>query len=149
MTFFMDLVMLALDRKHVIAKRVSFILGGVFTNLTFTLYAIVLRVAWEHLLRSSANGDGGSALMCKTRALNHSMIAGSGDAFRCAPTDGIDGLSSGAIIGHPYIATPEATPASLIAEVLFTFALCHVVIHTATTSFGMTWRPSALSATSR
>jgi hypothetical protein len=59
MTFFMDLIMLALDRKHVIAKRVSFILGGVFTNLTFTLYAIVLRVAWEHLLRSSANGDGG------------------------------------------------------------------------------------------
>ena len=35
-------------------------------------------------------------------------------------------------IGHPAIA-PDTTSGSLIAEIVLTFALCHVVIHTATT----------------
>lgn len=57
--WFLDLVMVALDRKHVVAKRLSFILGGIFDNLVFTLYCITLRIAWDVLLRDAAVGDGG------------------------------------------------------------------------------------------
>lgn len=57
-TWLMDLVMIALDRKHVVAKRVSFILGGIFDWLIFTLYFVVVRVAWGVLLRDAATGDG-------------------------------------------------------------------------------------------
>ena len=55
----LDMVMVLLDRKHVVAKRLSFILGGIFDNLVFTLYYIALRIAWGVLLRDAAVGAGG------------------------------------------------------------------------------------------
>jgi hypothetical protein len=54
----LNLVMMALDRKHVVAKRVSFILSGIFDNLVFTLYYIGLRMSWGALLRDAAIGPG-------------------------------------------------------------------------------------------
>ena len=56
LNWILDLVMVALDRKHVVAKRLSFILGGIFDNLVFTLYYIALRIAWGALLRDAAGG---------------------------------------------------------------------------------------------
>eukprot|EP00227_Mantoniella_beaufortii_P022117 CAMPEP_0197579570 /NCGR_PEP_ID=MMETSP1326-20131121/3552_1 /TAXON_ID=1155430 /ORGANISM="Genus nov. species nov., Strain RCC2288" /LENGTH=753 /DNA_ID=CAMNT_0043143083 /DNA_START=133 /DNA_END=2391 /DNA_ORIENTATION=+ len=54
----LDLVMLLLDRKHVVAKRVSFILGGIDGNLVFTLYCLVLLITWSALLKDAADGVG-------------------------------------------------------------------------------------------
>jgi small-conductance mechanosensitive channel len=45
--------------RYVVAKRLSFILGGIFDNLVFTLYYIALRIAWGALLRDAAVGAGG------------------------------------------------------------------------------------------
>ena len=37
-----DLVMMALDRKHVVAKRISFIIGGIYDQLVSTMYYITM-----------------------------------------------------------------------------------------------------------
>ena len=51
----MDLVMMALDRKHVVAKRISFIIGGIYDQLVSTMYYITMRVSWGLLLHDAAN----------------------------------------------------------------------------------------------
>ena len=39
------------------------------------------------------------------------------------------------VIGHPEVMSTSAAGAALVDEIVLTFALCHVVLHTATTSF--------------
>lgn len=51
----MDLVMMALDRKHVVAKRISFIIGGIYDQLVSTMYYVTMRVSWGLLLHDAAN----------------------------------------------------------------------------------------------
>jgi len=53
-----SLVMWMLDMKHVVAKRVSFILGGIEDQVVFTLYLVTLLATWSSLLRDAADGDG-------------------------------------------------------------------------------------------
>ena len=54
----LDLVMWLLDAKHVVLKRVSFLLGGIFDDLAFTLYCIILSISWDALLAAPARrGD--------------------------------------------------------------------------------------------
>ena len=57
LNWLMDLVMMALDRKHVVAKRISFIIGGIYDQLVSTMYYITLRVTWGLLLRATASRE--------------------------------------------------------------------------------------------
>lgn len=57
LNWLMDLVMMALDRKHVVAKRISFIIGGIYDQLVSTMYYITLRVTWGLLLRDASRGE--------------------------------------------------------------------------------------------
>jgi hypothetical protein len=72
----MDLVMMALDRKHVVAKRISFIIGGIYDQLVSTMYYVTMRVAWGLLLHDAANAPeqkwaGGASVGGEDRELLH------------------------------------------------------------------------------
>ena len=57
LNWLMDMVMMALDRKHVVAKRISFIIGGIYDQLVSTMYYITLRVTWGLLLHDASRGE--------------------------------------------------------------------------------------------
>ena len=57
LNWLMDLVMRVLDRKHVVAKRISFIIGGIYDQLVSTMYYITLRVTWGLSLHDASRGE--------------------------------------------------------------------------------------------